>query len=177
MKTSNKPFEPRATGNSGRSHDTALSSPLLDNTADSAIGTVNNPQVVDNIHCKAPPFNFVFLNRYCSIFRTTPKTFYLGILLFLIYWFIGFFLLGCASMVPERPMAKPWNFPPLREWNAPFEFAWQNGVDNWRKLTVKRTKTIEGMVYEYDEVTQLYFPDLIRYAEEPQCGSTMVDSL
>jgi hypothetical protein len=62
-------------------------------------------------------------------------------------------------------MPKPWNFPALWEWNQPFETSWQNAFDNWGKLTVKRTKTIDGMVYEYDEVTDLYFPNLALYAD------------
>jgi hypothetical protein len=81
-------------------------------------------------------------------------------------------------MTPEKPMARPWNFPPLEEWNQPFEMSWQNAVDNWRKLTVRRYKAIDGLVYTYDDLTGLYFPNLVQYAEkpEPECGSTMVDS-
>jgi len=68
---------------------------------------------------------------------------------------------GCAA----APRPYPWNFPPAREWNQPMETSWQNAVDNWRKLTTPRKKTIDGMVYEYDEVTDMYFPNLVQYAD------------
>jgi len=32
-------------------------------------------------------------------------------------------------------------------------------------LTTPQTKTLDGMVYEYDEVTDLYFPNLVEYAD------------
>jgi hypothetical protein len=78
-----------------------------------------------------------------------------------IYALVGFLLFGCATCT-SKPMEKPWNFPNAEEWNKPFEFSWQNAVDNWRNLTVPRKKTINGLVYEYDEVTQLYFPNLMK---------------
>lgn len=93
------------------------------------------------------------------------KTVFLAIVLAALYGLIGFWLVGCATFTPEKPMAKPWNFPPAREWNQPLEFAWQNAVDNWRRMTSPRTKTLHGMTYEYDEVTDLYFPNLAQYAD------------
>jgi hypothetical protein len=93
------------------------------------------------------------------------KAIALAILLAALYGLIGFWLMGCATFIPERPMPKPWNFPPAREWNQPLETSWQNAVDNWRRLTTRRQKTVEGMVYEYDEVTDLYFPNLVQYAD------------
>ena len=93
------------------------------------------------------------------------KTRLLTVLLVALYGVLLLWMTGCATLAPERPMAKPWNFPPAREWNQPFETSWQNAVDNWRKLTARRTKTVEGMVYEYDEVTDLYFPNLVEYAD------------
>jgi hypothetical protein len=68
---------------------------------------------------------------------------------------------GCAA----APRPYPWNFPEAWEWNQPLETSWQNAVDNWRKLTVRRYKAIEGMVYTYDDVTGLYFPNLVEYAD------------
>lgn len=68
---------------------------------------------------------------------------------------------GCAA----TPRPYPWNFPDAREWNQPLETSWVNAVDGWRKLTTRQLKTVDGMVYEYDEVTDLYFPNLVRYAD------------
>ena len=89
----------------------------------------------------------------------------LVIVLAALYLMLACWLMGCATFIPERPMVRPWNFPEAREWNQPLETSWQNAVDNWRRLTTPKTKTLDGMTYEYDEVTDLYFPNLVEYAD------------
>lgn len=71
-------------------------------------------------------------------------------------------LTGCAL---PRVVTRPWNFPSAKEWNDPMEFAWQPAVDTWKRWTAPKTKTINGMSYEYDDVTMLYFPNLAKFAE------------
>ena len=58
---------------------------------------------------------------------------------------------GCAATTWRT--TAPWNFPPLHEWNAPFETSWINAVDTYRALTAPKGKV-------YDPIMRNYQPDL-----------------
>lgn len=148
---------------SGGSHDTPRSSSLGYYEADTTIGTVNDPQGMAEIHIDSPPFTEY--EGSMNPANAKLKTIFLTIVLAAIYALIGLLLLGCETFTPKQPMPKPWNFPPAREWNQPLETSWQNAVDTFKRITSPRTKTIDGMQYEYDSVTDLYFPNLALYAD------------
>lgn len=56
-------------------------------------------------------------------------------------------LCGCVSSYPPRPY--PWNFPPVEEWNAPFEMSWVNFVDTVRRVTAPKGKIYDSLMRNY----------------------------
>lgn len=148
IKTSHKSTP---TTDSGRSRDTLLSSPLGQYEADTTIGTVDDPQAMAEIHIESPPF--IEYEGSMNPANAKLKTIFLTIVLAAIYALIGFLMLGCATLTPEKPMPKPWNFPELWEWNQPFEASWQNAVDKYRELTAPKGKV-------WDPLMNNYQPDL-----------------